>query len=381
MRPRPQIAALIYSRACLRVLVPYLERLRQIQAVTAGDRPFDIWLLLPTEREVKARELRSLVGPGCRLSRSLWPLRYLHANPQQSVGLFCLDHQLFPEAHRLGIRVAGWLRQQGVATTCSQHGGTDAESLASLASSASETLLIWGRYAEQVLRDRYHWSSSQLKVVGNPLHDRLLTSPQSAELNFDQPLILVATTLQREYDDRPDPKQCYRDYLRCLFTALEGVAGQVVIKRHPRDPQHPDFYAEILAEFRDLQNRTTLLWPQDQPDTYQLLQQADLVISRASTVLEEAVMLGKAAIAFDLFPNGPASRYRHLQAFPNFQWIAGAAVPPLTEAIRTALITPKRLTDEDRDRCIAAFSDRLDGRSVERGVAVIRNQLQTQPKI
>nr|QFZ93271.1 hypothetical protein EKO22_04915 [Synechococcus elongatus PCC 11802] len=361
--------------------MPYLERLRQIQAVTAGDRPFDIWLLLPTEREVKARELRSLVGPGCRLSRSLWPLRYLHANPQQSVGLFCLDHQLFPEAHRLGIRVAGWLRQQGVATTCSQHGGTDAESLASLASSASETLLIWGRYAEQVLRDRYHWSSSQLKVVGNPLHDRLLTSPQSAELNFDQPLILVATTLQREYDDRPDPKQCYRDYLRCLFTALEGVAGQVVIKRHPRDPQHPDFYAEILAEFRDLQNRTTLLWPQDQPDTYQLLQQADLVISRASTVLEEAVMLGKAAIAFDLFPNGPASRYRHLQAFPNFQWIAGAAVPPLTEAIRTALITPKRLTDEDRDRCIAAFSDRLDGRSVERGVAVIRNQLQTQPKI
>lgn len=380
MRPRPQIAALIYSRACLRVLVPYLQALRQIQEATSGDRPFDIWLLLPTAREVKAHELQSLVGSGCRLSRSLWPLRYLRANPRQSVGLFCLDHQLFPEAHRLGIRVAGWLRQQGVATICSQHGGTDAESLASLASSTSETLLIWGRYAEQVLRDRYHWSASQLKVVGNPLHDRLFASPQSAEPNFDQPLILVATTLQREYDDRPNPQQCYRDYLHCLFSALVEIDGQVVIKCHPRDPQQPDLYAEVLTEFPRLHKRSLLLWPQEQPDTYRLLQQADLVISRASTVLEEAVMLAKSAIAFDLFPNGPASRYRHLQAFSNFQWIAGAAVPPLTEAIQTAMTTPQRLTDADRDRCITAFSDRLDGRSVERGVAVILEQLQRQPK-
>ena len=351
--------------------MPYLERLRQIQEGTESDRPFDIWLLLPTEREVKARELRSLVGAGCHLSRSLWPLRYLRANPQQSVGLLCLDHQLFPEAHRLGIRVACWLRQQGVATICSQHGGTDAESLASLASSASETLLIWGRYAEQVLRDRYHWSPSQLKVVGNPLHDRLFTSPSPTRPDSDLPLILIATTLQREYDDRPDSQQCYRDYLRCLFAALDDVNGQVVIKRHPRDPQQPDCYTKVLAEFPDLQNRTTLLWPQEQPDTYQLLQQANLVISRASTVLEEAVMLGKAAIAFDLFANGPASRYLHLQAFPNFQWIAGTEVAPLAAAIRTALITPQRLTDEERDRCIAAFSDRLDGRSVDRGIQVI----------
>lgn len=366
------------------MLVPYLEGLRQIQAGTEGDRPFDIWLLLPTEREVKAAELRSLVGSGCRLSRSLWPLRYLRANPQHSVGLFCLDHQLFPEAHRLGIRVARWLRQQGVATICSQHGGTDAESLASLASSTSEMLLIWGRYAEQVLRNRYHWSPSQLKVVGNPLHDRLFTIPQPAKPDSAQPLIFIATTLQREYDDRPDPQQCYRDYLHCLFSALVEIDGRVVIKRHPRDPQQPDLYAEVLAKFPNLQRQSTLLWPQEQPDTYTLLQQADLVISRASTVLEEAVMLGKAAIAFDLFPNGPASRYLHLQAFSNFQWIAGAEVAPLAAVIQTALLTlltPQRLTDEERDRCIAAFSDRLDGRSVERGVAVIGNQLQTQPKI
>ncbi|BAD80004.1 unknown protein [Synechococcus elongatus PCC 6301] len=361
--------------------MPYLERLRQIQMTTAGDRPFDLWLLLPTEREVKAHELRSLVGSGCHLSRSLWPLRYLRANPQQSVGLFCLDHQLFPEAHRLGIRVARWLRQQGVTTICSQHGGTDAESLASLASSASETLLIWGHYAEQVLRDRYHWQPLQLKVVGNPLHDRLFTIPKPTQPDFDQPLILVATTLQREYDDRPNSQQCYRDYLRCLFSALESINGRVMIKRHPRDPQQPDLYAEVLTEFPALQQRTTLLWSQDQPDTYRLLQQADLVISRASTVLEEADMLGKATIAFDLFPNGPASRYLHLQAFPNFQWIAGSETTSLTTAIQTALATPQLQTDQDRDRCIAAFSDRLDGRSVERGVAVILEQLQRQPKL
>jgi UDP-N-acetylglucosamine 2-epimerase len=229
-------------------------------------------------------------------------------------------------------------------------------------------------------------SPSRIRIVGNHLHDRLpflradairqdmaRLHPDFWRRAGDRRLILLATTIQREYAQWPDEQERYVRYLEHFYKSVDFSRAVVIVRTHPYDLRvNRNLYEELIPT--PVRESVLVLSHQQAPDTYSMLRTADLVVTRCSTVAEEALLLGKKVVAFDLDKDGPSRNYHHLLQFGDYRAAYAEPFDTLGRTIRDAL---------DADACPAAHRDvvaeltrSLDGHSMACTVEAILGELQ-----
>lgn len=373
---RREVIGVLYSLTCERVLEPLLGHL-------AARTDLRVTAYVPRGAGVTvSKDLVSrLERAGCTVDRAGTSLVRACARPARARVVFALDHRLHYRHHQRGIVVSEVLGEHGVPTACLQHGGCRADSVDSLASSASARLLVWGELTRRELVDRCGVAPSRVTVVGNPLHDRLPALRADAvrgRLAQDHPafarrlagrkLVLLATTVQREYARYPDEQERYARYLRHLYASMDFAAASLVVRAHPYDlVAGRNLYRELLPATTPA-DAVLVLPHAAQPDTYELLVLADLLLTRCSTVAEEALLLGKPVVAFDLDESGPARDYGCLAAMGRYTLTYAEPPGALAAALREGLAAGVAPVPP---QVVAALTHALDGRALQRAADAV----------
>lgn len=236
---------------------------------------------------------------------------YILKNDPGKVGSFfsCLDFEKFPSNHSLGIAAVKFMNFLNVKTICIQHGGRRNDNLQGMTTSCSSILMVWDEETRDILQKEYD-STKEIRVLGNPIWIQKLKNHRPTESFFETQnrKILLATCLHTEYDHLSNPAHLYQNYIEALAEAFQGFEGiEIIVKPHPVDSQ------KEIEMYRKHFQRIELNGP-----IYDLLKDCEIILSRASTVMEEGLMLGKIAIGFDPVEDGPLLMYSRLKSFPNF---------------------------------------------------------------
>jgi CDP-glycerol glycerophosphotransferase (TagB/SpsB family) len=184
---------------------------------------------------------------------------------------------------------------------------------------------------------------------------------------------LLATCLHSEYKGREQEQRLYETYMRHIYQSLDFSKVLLLIKMHPLDQTSPNIYQTTCQSPHALQSKVIIGADVTELDIYQLIMMSDLVLTRASTVGEEALMLGKKVIAFDLFADGPSIGYKHLADYGSHRTVYAEPSECLEEAMAQALSFPL-LDEQDQANIIADLTYALDGQSTQRAVEVLLAQ-------
>ncbi|MEJ8568211.1 hypothetical protein [Elongatibacter sediminis] len=155
----------------------------------------------------------------------------------------------------------------------------------------------------------------------------------------------------------------YRHYIRDIYDSLNFEEIFLIIKMHPNDSLIPNVYLEELPAHAV--RSTHIFEPNSQTfNFYDLLSIADVLITRASTAAEEALLLSTPCIAFDLFQDGPSTGLGRLQESEYFRMcVRGSS--DLEEIVQELLNA--HITSQVSDTTfIAETTYKLDGCSTER---------------
>lgn len=375
--PQPEIRALICTPTDERVLVPVLLGLleKPLLKVTA---------VIP--KTLNPHLKQQLRDAGCRVEEHLSDILMLCIRPEHTLGLFCLDHQLFYTAHARGVDAAETLKQFGVKTASIQHGGTRQDSVQGLASTTSERILVWGARVYRELIHQYEVPPERIRLVGNHLHDRILTidshrvledlkqfSPSFWSEVCQKKVILLATCLHTEYRDRPNETELYKAYMQYVYENLDFSQVCLIIKMHPGDQRDPNLYRDAIPDSLKHSNAICIVEPQQTNlDVYALLHLSDVLMTRASTVAEEALLMNKKVIAVDVDAAGPASAYHHLEEYGSYRTVYLSAESDLKQAVQDALSEPCHSSNYDLE---SEFTHILDGNSLQRTVNALLQEL------
>jgi hypothetical protein len=384
---KPEISFILYSKACERLLIPLLVRLLQHPKVQSGEIQVNCIVLENIHQLRLAPQSRQqLSALHCQVQTTYLSLIRACHRSQHKLAMVCLDHQARYEFHKCGVDTVKHLKSAGVKTICIQHGGTRSDSVAELSSSVSDLILVWGRRVEREMQLLHNLPPERVKVVGNPLHDRLKSLNQEQALKTFQKLypeqqqqletkkvVLLATCLHSEYKGREQEQRLYETYMRHIYQSLDFSKVLLLIKMHPLDQTSPNIYQTTCQSPHALQSTVIIGADVTELDIYQLIMMSDLVLTRASTVGEEALMLGKKVIAFDLFADGPSIGYKHLADYGSHRTVYAEPSECLEEAMAQALSFPL-LDEQDQANIIADLTYALDGQSTQRAVEVLLAQ-------
>lgn len=385
---RPAITFLLYSKACERMLIPLLVELLKHPSVQVGELVVNCIVLGNIHQlRLSPHSIQQLKALNCPIQTHYLSLIQACQSPAHQLVVACLDHRGRYEFHKCGVETIDQLKAAGVKTICIQHGGTRADSVTELASSASDLLLVWGRRIARELQQLHHVSPERLRVIGNPLHDRLValdTDNTRAILMAQYPhlqgqlthkkILVLATCLHTEYRGYGDEAELYRTYIRKIYGSVDFSRTVLLIKMHPLDRKLPNLYQEAAAELPDRSALCIIEPEQVELDIYNLLSIADLLLTRCSTVAEEALLLGKSVIAFDLFEQGPSMGYKHLEDYGSYRTVYASPADALPNAFEKLLFSPDP-PRQSQANIIADLTLALDGKSTERGVKAILEQM------
>ncbi|BAU11432.1 hypothetical protein LEP3755_19260 [Leptolyngbya sp. NIES-3755] len=375
-----EIRALICTPTDERVLVPVLFKLLEKPTLK-------VTAVIPSTLNPQLKQ--QLRDAGCQVKEQLSDILMPCLHPEQTLGLFCLDHRFFYTAHARGVDAAETLKQFGVKTASIQHGGTRQDSVQGLASTTSERLLVWGERVYRELIHQYEVPSERIQLVGNHLHDRILNidrhqvlealkqfSPAFWSEVCQKKVILLATCLHTEYRDRPNEAELYTAYMQYLYENLDFSQVCLVIKMHPGDQKDPNLYRASIPESLKQSHSICIIEPQHtQLDVYGLLHLSDVLVTRASTVAEEALLMNKKVIAVDVDASGPASAYHHLEEYGSYKTVYLSAPEALKQAVHAALFEPCPASNSAHFDLEREFTYRLDGNSLQRTVDALLQQL------
>jgi len=344
---RYEIHVLIHGHPGSRMLPPILLRL--LEKIQRDRLNIQIYLILQNEED--RRMLNGFSGMGCKIYRDYLPLIEACLAPKGKLLLLCEGQRLYDYC-KVDVDAVDRLRNFSVKTMCVQHAGTHSNAVKGLSSAASDVMLLWDRKTHQQLVDNYGVDSARLRIVGNPLHDRLASLDRDAVLRkistkfpkcsadlYSKKTVLLATTFF--YGDKGQDNESIR-YLEHVYNSIDFERIFLIVKMHPCDRLQPNLYREQLPKNIVESKDVIMIVPTDPDlDFYALLVAADLVLTRASTAGEEAVALGKPVIAFDLKPEMLAEGYGHLKQYPNYRVIYESPQNALRDAIAEGLLSPK----------------------------------------
>lgn len=374
-RAESEIRALICTVTDERLLLPILLRLLD-EINTAGKRiKVSLVVIKPLNQSTKDE----LLQKGCQIETDLACILKPCIRPQGKLVLFCLDQRLF-KAHARGVAAADTLKKFGVKTVSIQHGGTRKDAVEGLASSASNTILIWGQRVFRQLTRQYNVQPERLRIVGNHLHDRIKlldkenifrqisqVYPSFFSTIKNKKIVLLATCLHSEYADRNNEQALYKTYIQHLYQSLSFSEVCLVIKMHPGDQTAPNLYREFIPSNLPKDSILIVEPAQSSLDVYSLLHISDLLITRASTVAEEALMMQKKVVAFDLDQFGPSQAYQHLEEYETYKTVY------LTPEFTLGKVVTQMLTESPAQRQQSSNIENeltyaLDGKSMNRTI-------------
>lgn len=379
-----EVSAVIYSEPGKRMLIPVVTQLARRPDVKQGNVRVNVIL---KKTMLSAEVLDQVRAAGCGIAMNTFNLMKACAQPEGKVVLLCLDHRYFYEYHRFGVDVADILRKYGVKTISIQHGGTREDSVRGLASAASDVVLVWGKRTLRELVREYQVDQRKFRLVGNPLHDRLLSLdresiieeitkryPSFRDQILKKKLVLLATCLHGEYKEFKDEQEKYMEYVRHVYNSLDFSQILLIVKMHPGDKTDPNLYQQLIPTH--LSESILIVEPGVAGvDVYSLLHISDLLITRASTVAEEALLLGKKVIAFDVIESGPSKYYKHLEEYENYLTVYASPKTALKDAVSGTLF----LSSDGRRGHDAIIEEEiaysLDGGSTDRAVNEILAEL------
>ena len=344
-----EISALVYSQADKRMLIPIVLRILKRSDRNKGMIRVNLVLQTPmTRSELGQNILEQLNSLGCNVAENKFSLIEACIRPRGKVVLLCLDHRRFYEYHKTGVDTADVLRRFSVKTVSIQHGGSRDDMVAGLATFASDTMLLWGRKVFRELVQNHRVDQHRLRLVGNPLHDIIPTLdrekiigiiekhfPEFRRESSTKKVVILATCIHYEYKDYDNEQEMYEKFLQHIYASLDFSRIFLFIKTHPEDPNNP-LYAQLIPPHNRQSVRIIDSGIADL-NVYSLLHVADLLITRASTVAEEALVMGKPVIAFDLIKSGPSKYYKHLEAYGFYRTVYASPQNALRKAISAAL--------------------------------------------
>lgn len=387
---QPEVTFLLYSKACERLLVPLIINLLQRSELQEKEIQVNVIVLFGIHRlQLSPTSLEQLQELGCQIQNDYFSLIRACHQPEQKLVVLCLDHRRAYTYHFWGVDAVDTLKRFGVKTLSIQHGGTRADSVADLASAASDTVLVWGNRVYREITEHYGGDPKRFCPVGNPLHDRLthLKADQALKTLVEyypslasqlpqKHLILLATTLQFEYASWADEQSLYRQYLQHLYSSLDFSKYVLLIKMHPLDSLSPNLYREEISNSQVASSVVVIESSVTELDVYSLLAVSELLITRASTVAEEALIMGRQVIAFDLMSEGPSRNYKHLEEYGNYTTVYKDSQPSLREIVDTVMnCSAGEPTQTDQSEIVQELTYRLDGKSAQRGTDEILKQL------
>ena len=385
-----EITFVLYSKACERMLTPLILNLLERPELKKSVRINIVLLENIHQLRLTPTHAAALQRSRCSVETDYFSLIRACAQPEGKRVVLCLDHR-FHTHHSWGVELADRLRKFGVKTFSIQHGGTRKDSVEGLATAASDVVLVWGERVFRELIKQYGVEPSRLRLVGNPLHDRISAIdsqavqqrliqayPQLAEPLATKQILLVATCLHTEYRGLAAEPDVYLNYMEHLYKSIDFSKTLLLIKMHPLDTCQPNLYLQAIPPELSDTAVTIIEANQTELDIYFLLKISKALITRASTVAEEALMMGKQVVSFDYFTEGPAKGYRHLEEYGVYQTVYPTPKHSLRQAINQALepsgLTPASGADKD---LAAEFTYRLDGQSTVRAADVLLEELLT----
>ena len=216
----------------------------------------------------------------------------------------CLNFRNYPKYHHIGLRLTNAFNDLELPTYCIQHGGGMLDNLNGMLTSVSNTLLVWNRFTFDYMKKKE--CKKEVKIIGNPawaVWNQMLNEPVPAS---DKLRLVIATCLHSEYDSYLDSDKLYADYLELLSESIDRKKYEIVVMPHPVDN---DFHLKMYKKYFDNVNSSG-------KSIYSEIMNSDILISRSSTVMEEANFLGITVVGFDIVPNGPLSNYLLIQQDP-----------------------------------------------------------------
>ncbi|MBD0833086.1 UDP-N-acetylglucosamine 2-epimerase [Aestuariibaculum sediminum] len=311
---------LVTSKAEVRIFTPLLEFLFKTESIEVNV------IYLNKHRFDRILEDKLISKPNFNITKSVYPILKSFRN-KNAVNVICLDFKKYFKYHKIGLELIGEINLKGGKTVCIQHGGIQEDNVQGQISSISNNQIVFGTYMYERLSEKR--SEKELFLTGNPLHDKLVTGEKKIiggsilSLIKNRKVILLATCLHTEYDYRFDAKLCYSKYIREVYNSINFNKYFLIIKMHPNDDIQNNIY-EQECKLLNLSDKEVLIEPPHSRLTfYDYLNISDLLISRASTVIEEALIFGKLVLAFDLFEDGPINSYNSLKIYKNYLQIIG----------------------------------------------------------
>jgi len=225
-----------------------------------------------------------------------------------------------------------------------------------------DKFIVWGQNWKQYMMRKIGYPENMLFIAGQPRTDIipvLLNEHQklSAKLQLpDKDIIVFASQPLR---DKMIRERAAFD----VFTTVSGMDNvHLVIKLHPAEINESDYYNKIAAQI-GCTNYSIVL----DTDLYLVIASCTLLITISSTVGAETIYFGKPLIILDHLNEDLLGYVKQRVAFK------ATNQSELNEIIRGILLGDLKVDMEAYTRYIEQYAYRIDGKTSERILDIIRN--------
>jgi len=228
-----------------------------------------------------------------------------------------------------------------------------------------EKTAVYGRYYYDLLIKMSAYPPSSVVVTGQPRYDTLVMANRvfrrekfCARLGLvpDRKIVLVAT--------QPWSMPIRKAFIRSVLTALKRFPEvQAIIKPHPREKE--GLYKKVVEK----ENAEVVILP-SKSDTFEALHACDLLVASFSTVITEALILGKPAVTVSIASEEPTPFYKGVTLRVNKD-------ENLTPAIRNALYDEKtrEKLKKERKKFVSKYAHKQDGKATKRVINLIERMV------
>lgn len=268
------------------------------------------------------------------------------------------DFEAFRDGpHRKGCALGDFFEGLGARRMVVQHGGSRSDSMRALSTSGAGIFCVWGKLAATSLQE-LGIESERIHIVGNISREPEVPAQKDLQ---DTGSILIATCMHTEYPNEPKGQGLYQEWLRESIRLFLPY-GKVRLRRHPMDEIHAIGSCEFVVNFHFPDENVEII--SEQEGLVESLDSTDLVVSRASTVLEEALLHGLGAVAVDFTSDPYLESQQVLTAIPRFKCFTFDELDqqPVSRESVKKLIADKKKGDVST---IARAFEYLDARTKE----------------
>ncbi len=217
------------------------------------------------------------------------------------------------------------------------------------ASGGCDRILVGGRIAFDILKKR-GFSPERMRIVGLPRYDDFLMKVKERQTSIGngRRYLFAASTLLLK--DEPN-----RRFLKLLVGAAKDLGIHLTVKLHPRMPEGPEDVRNVIGS--GWGDHLEVLKGGD--DTFALLEKSEGLVTVSSTVVLEALMMGKECVVANYLAGVSRLEYGSYDAVHVVE-----AEEEIPAAMRASSVSPK--STENKRKLLEDELFTLDGRSGER---------------